>query len=171
MPSRSQSSRELRAPIESIRGGSQPNSQSAARPSAAEDSSYCTPTMCGLLWPTRNKTFVPDLEPRISIYVWRNVPLAVRTGLGRYFINNRFSNPASRSAQMPAAFLLHDLRSEASSKTGSSRTGRSGQMSVPGQIRKSDCATAMSAFPQIATKLRTSREVRFVPMGDIARLA
>jgi hypothetical protein len=35
-----------------------------------------------LLWPTRNKTFVPDPEPRISIYVWRDVPLAVQTGLG-----------------------------------------------------------------------------------------
>src|ERR1700726_839670 len=38
--------------------------------------------------------------------------------------------------------------------------GRSIQM---GQTRKSALATAMSAFPPIATKLRTSREVRFVP--------
>jgi len=29
------------------RGGSQPNSQSAARPSAAEDSSTVHPTVCG----------------------------------------------------------------------------------------------------------------------------
>jgi len=36
-------------------------------------------------------------------------------------------------------------------------------MSQMGQIRKSAVATAMSAFPPIATKLRTSREVRFVP--------
>jgi hypothetical protein len=33
-----------------------------------------------------------------------------------------------------------------------------------GQTRKSALATAMSAFPPIATKLRTSREVRFVPI-------
>jgi hypothetical protein len=31
-----------------------------------------------------------------------------------------------------------------------------------GQTRKSALVTAMSAFPPIATKLRTSREVRFV---------
>ena len=43
-------------------------------------------------------------------------------------------------------------------------------MSELGQIRKSALATAMSAFPPTATKLRTSREVRFVPMGDM-RLA
>jgi hypothetical protein len=35
------------------------------------------------------------------------------------------------------------------------------------QIRKSDCANAMSAFPLIATELRTSREVRLVPQTDI----
>jgi hypothetical protein len=59
-----------------------------------------------LLWPTRNKTFVPASELRISIYVWRNVRLnyAHRGWVG--FINNQFSNPASRSASMPAAFCF-----------------------------------------------------------------
>jgi hypothetical protein len=38
-------------------------------------------------------------------------------------------------------------------------------MSESGQIPKSALATAMSAFPPIATKLRTSQEVRFVPTG------
>jgi hypothetical protein len=33
-----------------------------------------------------------------------------------------------------------------------------------GQTRKSALAIAMSALPPIATKLRTSREVRFVPI-------
>ena len=41
-------------------------------------------------------------------------------------------------------------------------------MSVQGQFRKSDCATAMSAFPPLATELRTSLEVRFVKRTDIA---
>jgi hypothetical protein len=40
-------------------------------------------------------------------------------------------------------------------------------MSAPGQTRKSDCTIAMSAFPPLATRQRTSREVRFVPTGDI----
>jgi hypothetical protein len=35
-----------------------------------------------------------------------------------------------------------------------------------GQTRKSALETAMSAFPAIATKLWTSREVRFVPVQD-----
>ena len=39
-------------------------------------------------------------------------------------------------------------------------------MSQLGQTRKSALATAMSAFLPIATKLRTSREVRFVPGPD-----
>ena len=42
----------------------------------------------------------------------------------------------------------------------------SGLMSQLGQTRKSALATAMSAFPPIATKLRTSRAVRFVPFPD-----
>jgi hypothetical protein len=41
-------------------------------------------------------------------------------------------------------------------------------MTASGQTRKSALVTAMSAFPPIATILRTSREVRFVPTGDIA---
>ena len=36
-------------------------------------------------------------------------------------------------------------------------------------FRTSANVTAMSAFPPMATKLRTSREVRFVPACDIAR--
>jgi hypothetical protein len=40
-------------------------------------------------------------------------------------------------------------------------------MSEVGQTRKSALVTAMSAFPPIATKLRTSREVRFVPTAVI----
>jgi hypothetical protein len=39
-----------------------------------------------------------------------------------------------------------------------------------GQTRKSALIAAMSAFPPIATKLRTSREVRFVPSPEVARL-
>ncbi len=42
--------------------------------------------------------------------------------------------------------------------------------SVPGQNRKSVVVADMSAIPLIATKLRTSLEVRFVPMGDISML-
>ena len=41
-------------------------------------------------------------------------------------------------------------------------------MSVLGQTRKSALVTAVSAFAPKATKLRTSREVRFVPISDIA---
>jgi hypothetical protein len=40
-------------------------------------------------------------------------------------------------------------------------------MSVLGHFRKSALATARSAFPPIATKLRTSREVRFVPEAAV----
>ena len=43
-------------------------------------------------------------------------------------------------------------------------------MSLKGQTRKSALANAMSAFPPIATELRTSLEVRFVSKGNIARL-
>jgi len=42
------------------------------------------------------------------------------------------------------------------------------RMSEMGQTRKSALVAAMSAFPPIATKLRTSREVRFVPTTDIS---
>jgi hypothetical protein len=41
-------------------------------------------------------------------------------------------------------------------------------MSEMGQTRKSALVTIMSAFPPIATKLRTSLKVRVVPKGDIA---
>jgi len=41
-------------------------------------------------------------------------------------------------------------------------------MSELGQTRKSAFATAMSAVAPIATELRTSREVRFVPEADMA---
>jgi hypothetical protein len=44
-------------------------------------------------------------------------------------------------------------------------------MSQLGQTRKSALATAMSAFPPIATKLRTSREVRFVPEPEVVELS
>ena len=37
-----------------------------------------------------------------------------------------------------------------------------------GQTRKSALVTAMSAFSPTATKLRTSREVRFVPNPEVA---
>jgi len=40
---------------------------------------------------------------------------------------------------------------------------QSSARSVQGQTRKSALVTTMSAFPSRATKLRTSREVRFVP--------
>jgi hypothetical protein len=46
---------------------------------------------------------------------------------------------------------------------------RPGLMSQLGQTRKSVLVTAMSAFAPIATKLRTSREVRFVPQTDRVR--
>lgn len=44
-------------------------------------------------------------------------------------------------------------------------------MSDQGQFRKSDCATAMSAFPPLATELRTSLEVRFVLETEQAGLS
>src|SRR5260221_13843180 len=34
------------------------------------------------------------------------------------------------------------------------------------QTRKSDCTIAMSAFPPLATRQRTSPKVRFVPLPD-----
>ena len=42
-------------------------------------------------------------------------------------------------------------------------------MSVEGQTRKSALVTAMSAFPPIATKLRISMEVRFVPNSEVVQ--
>ena len=38
-------------------------------------------SLCNL-WPRRNKTSVPESELRFSIYVWRYVALALRTGAG-----------------------------------------------------------------------------------------
>jgi hypothetical protein len=52
-----------------------------------------------------NASVVPFWEQQISIYVRPGVFLALRTGLGD-FINNQFSNPVSRRAPMPAAFLM-----------------------------------------------------------------
>ena len=43
-----------------------------------------------------------------------------------------------------------------------------GLTSEMGHFRKLALVTAMSAFPPIATKLRTSREVRFVPTPEVA---
>jgi hypothetical protein len=43
-------------------------------------------------------------------------------------------------------------------------------MSELGQTRKSAFATAMSAVAPIATELRTSREVRFVPKSEVSVL-
>jgi hypothetical protein len=59
------------------------------------------------------------------------------------------------------------------------RVGRAavglGPMSELGQIQKSARANAMSAFPPLATRQRTSLEVRFVPTaemrGEAKRLA
>jgi len=45
------------------------------------------------------------------------------------------------------------------------------RMSGSGQTRKSALVSAMSAFPPIATKLRTSREVRFVPNTEVSALS
>ena len=53
---------------------------------------------------TSNEIFVPASEPRISIYRRRRVVLAPITGAGVGFHTDTFSNPASRSAKMPAAF-------------------------------------------------------------------
>jgi hypothetical protein len=44
---------------------------------------------------------------------------------------------------------------------------QSGSMSHLGQFQKSACANAMSAFLPIATELRTSLEVRFVPQAEV----
>ena len=44
-------------------------------------------------------------------------------------------------------------------------------MSVVGHFRKSALATAMSAFPPLATELRTSLEVRFVPTPEVRDLS
>jgi hypothetical protein len=41
-----------------------------------------SPKLGCLLWPTSNKTPVAASEPRISIYVWRNVALALTAGAG-----------------------------------------------------------------------------------------
>ena len=38
------------------------------------------------MWPASNKAFVPASEPRIPIYVWRDVALALRTGLHKQSI-------------------------------------------------------------------------------------
>jgi len=46
---------------------------------------------------------------------------------------------------------------------------RSGLMSLLGQTRMSDYTIAMSAFPPLATRQRTSPKVRFVPTCDIER--
>jgi hypothetical protein len=49
-----------------------------------------------------NRTFVPASERRISIYAWRNVRLdCAHRGWGIH--KQSISNPASRSASMPAA--------------------------------------------------------------------
>jgi hypothetical protein len=53
-----------------------------------------------------NQTYLPASEPRISIYVGRNVVLALITGVGVGFHSHKFLNPESRSAKMPAAFLI-----------------------------------------------------------------
>ncbi len=42
-------------------------------------------------------------------------------------------------------------------------------MSLSGQTRKSDCTIAMSAFPPLATRQRTSPKVRFVPIAEVIR--
>jgi hypothetical protein len=68
-----------------------------------------------MLWPASNKAFVPDSEQRIWIYVWRYVALALRTGAG-YILDIRFSNPASRSAPMPAAFCILNIGSRMAKK-------------------------------------------------------
>jgi hypothetical protein len=62
-----------------------------------------------MLLPSYNEIFVPALEPRSSIYVWRMVVLPPITGAGVRFHTDTFSNPASRSAKMPAAFYFGTL--------------------------------------------------------------
>jgi hypothetical protein len=54
----------------------------------------------------RNYTFVPLSEPGISIYGRCSMLLNALTGAGVGFHSHTFSNPASRSAKMPAAFLI-----------------------------------------------------------------
>jgi hypothetical protein len=58
------------------------------------------------LWPHCNNTFVSAPEPLIFIYVSPRVFLAFAYRGWGTFINNQFSNPASRSAPMPAAFSM-----------------------------------------------------------------
>jgi hypothetical protein len=69
----------------------------------------CLVTLASLksprLWPRCNNAFVSTPKPLILIYINPAVHLALRAGAGR-FINNQFSNPASRSARMPAAFSM-----------------------------------------------------------------
>jgi hypothetical protein len=80
------------------------------------------------------------------------------------------ARPASRAAPQS----LQDLtRLEKWSHGPRGRPAHPGRLnkhatSQMGQTRKSALVTAMSAFPPIATKLRTSREVRFVPETDFA---
>jgi hypothetical protein len=45
--------------------------------------------------------------------------------------------------------------------------GANGSMSYLGQFQKSARANAMSAFPPLATRQRTSLEVRFVPNSEV----
>jgi hypothetical protein len=44
-------------------------------------------------------------------------------------------------------------------------------MTVVGQLQKSARADAMSGLPPLATELRTSLEVRFVPIPELSRRA
>ena len=58
------------------------------------------------LWPHSNKTFVPAPELHIFVYVGRGLFLICAPGQGIFYKHKSISNPASRSAPMPAAFSM-----------------------------------------------------------------
>jgi hypothetical protein len=60
-----------------------------------------------------NENFVPASEPPFRFTSGALWSLLRSPGLGVGFHNNKFSNPASRSAKMPAAFCLEHFGSDA----------------------------------------------------------
>jgi hypothetical protein len=57
-----------------------------------------------------NRILVPALEPRFSIYVGRNVVLALCTGAGVAFHSHKFSNPAEPQRENACGFFIGLVR-------------------------------------------------------------
>ena len=60
----------------------------------------------GRLWPPCNRTVIPTSEPRISIYVVRNVRFTFATGVGVHFINTDFWKPGKPQSENACGLLL-----------------------------------------------------------------